>query len=123
MNLIFKVKGPGELQEKDRRWAEAKFIKLSKLAAGSMVVEVTFEPKIGSKKGDQKKVTVTCELPHAKEPFHLEEIDYNFNKAVTAARDRFERYLKKYHDRVEIGSRFPRKFWFQKLFSRDEQDQ
>lgn len=115
MNLIIKTRGNQPIDERDKKWAEAKFSKLSKLAPPETVIEVTLEDLFGPKGGQDKKVHVLAELPKVKEPFHLEEIGTTFRTTITIARDRFERYLKRYRDRYEIGSRWPRKFWIAKI--------
>lgn len=118
MNLIIKTRGSQPVAEADKRWAESRFRKLAKLCPPSTVVEVTLEDLFGPKGGRDKKVHVLAELPHAKEPFHLEEVDDVFRKAITNARNRFERHLKRYRAKQEIGSRYPRKFWIQKVLER-----
>ncbi len=118
MNLIVKTRGNQPIQDKDKKWAEAKFLKLKKLCPPETVVEVTLEDLYGPKRGEDKRVHVLAELPHAPEPFHLEETDVQFRRAITTARDRFERYLKKYRDRHEQNHRYPRKFWIAELVHR-----
>ena len=118
MQLIIKTKGSQPIDDRDKRWAEAKFRKLGKFVPAETIIEVTLEDLYGPKRGNDKKVHVLAELPHTKEPFHLEEVGVQFRKTISIARDRFERYLKKYHDRTLTGSRFPRKYWFAKLFER-----
>lgn len=118
MSLILKTKGSQPISDKDRRWAEAKFAKLTKLLPPEAVVEVTLEDLYGPKRGIDKRVTIVAELPLAKEPFHLQETGLKFRETITTARDRFDRYLKKYHDRHQLAGRKPRKYWLTKLFER-----
>ena len=102
MNLIIKTKGNQPIAEKDKKWAAAKFLKLTKLCPSETVVEETLEDLYGPKRGEDKKVHVLAEIPHAKEPFHLEEVDTRFRPAVTRARDRFVRYIKRLKEKEEI---------------------
>lgn len=118
MNLIIKTRGNQPIDDRDKKWAEAKFAKLAKLCLPETVVEVTLEDLYGPKGGRDKRVHVAAEIPHAHEPFHLEETDLKFRKAISTARDRFERYLKRYREKREIGTRFPKKYWVAKLFDR-----
>jgi ribosome-associated translation inhibitor RaiA len=119
MNLIVKTRGNQPIDEREKQWAEAKFQKLAKLCPPEAVIEVTLEDLYGPKGGRDKKVHVLAELPHAKEPFHLEETDLKFRKAISTARARFERYLKRYRDRHEAGGpRHPRKYFFSRIFER-----
>ena len=109
MNLIIKTKGTQEIDKKDKKWAEAKFLKLTKLCPPETVVEVTLEDLYGPKRGEDKKVHVLAEIPHAKEPFHLEEVDTRFRPAITRARDRFVRYIKRLKDKEQTTGRPSRK--------------
>lgn len=118
MNLILKTRGNQPIEERDKRWAEAKFRKLGKLLPAESVVEVTLEDLFGPKGGRDKKVHVLAELPHAKEPFHLEEVGPVWRKTITIARDRFERYLKRYRETHQLAGRKPRKFWIAKMLER-----
>ena len=118
MTLIIKTRGNQPIADNEKKWAEAKFMKLGKLMPAESVVEVTLEDMYGPKKGIDKKVHVLAELPHVAEPFHLEEIDVNFRKAITTARDRFERYLKRNHEKHQTLTRHPRKFWIAKVLER-----
>lgn len=118
MGLIIHTKGNQPISEKDRRWAEAKFAKLKKLLPPEAIVEVTLEDLYGPKRGVDKRVSIAAELPGAAEPFHLEETGLKFRQTITTARDRFERYLKKYRDRQVMAGRKPRKYWLAKLLDR-----
>ncbi len=117
MAIIVKTKGSQPISDQDKRWATAKFAKLKKLLPPTAVVEIMLEDLYGPKRGIDKRVHVLAELPHAKEAFHLEETATQFRPAITTARDRFERYLKKYNERHQ-PSRRPRKYWFAKLLER-----
>lgn len=118
MNLIVKTRGNQPIDERDKKWAEAKFAKLAKLCPPETVVEVTLEDLYGPKGGRDKRVHVLAELPYATEPFHLEETGLKFRKTISTARDRFERYLKRYREKQALGSRYPKKYWVTKLFER-----
>ncbi|MEK7460971.1 MAG: HPF/RaiA family ribosome-associated protein [Patescibacteria group bacterium] len=125
MNLIIKTRGNQPIGDRDKKWAEAKFAKLAKLCPAETVVEVTLEDLYGPKGGRDKRVHVLAEMPHAPEPFHLEETDLKFRKAISTARARFERYLKRYREKHESSSRRPRKYWLAKVlekFSRGQTD-
>lgn len=118
MNLIIKTRGNQPIDDRDKRWAEAKFRKLRPLCPPETVVEVTLEDMFGPKGGQDKRVHVLAELPQAKEPFHLEESGHKFRKTISIARDRFVRYLQRYRDKYVIGRRKPRKFWIAKVLER-----
>lgn len=119
MKLIVKTRGNQPIDERDKKWTEIKFAKLAKLCPPEAVVEVTLEDLYGPKGGQDKRVHVVAELPHAPEPFHLEETGLKFRKTISTARDRFERYLRRYRDRHLAGSpRRPRKYFFSSLFER-----
>lgn len=118
MNFILKTKGNQPIDEKDKQWAEAKFRKLAKLCPPASVIEVTLEDLYGPKGGQDKCVHVLAELPGDKQPFHLTETDLNFRKAITTARDRFERHLKRLRERSLDTRRKPRKYWLADLAER-----
>lgn len=107
MNLIIKTRGNQPIDEKEKKWAEAKFVKLTKLCPPETVIEVTLEDLYGPKRGQDKKVHVLAEIPHAKEPFHLEEVDVKFRPAITRARDRFVRYMKRLKDKESVHHNRP----------------
>lgn len=118
MQIILKTKGNQPIDNRDSAWVEAKFKKLGRFIPIESVVEITLEDLYGAKGGVDKKIHVLTELPHTKQPFYLEEVSTNFRAAAIRARDRFLRHLKKYRDRVEIGNRFPRKYWINRVFDR-----
>lgn len=118
MNLTLKTKGNQPIDERDKKWAEAKFQKLAKLCPPEAVIEVTLEDLYGPKGGQDKRVHVVAELPHAHESFHLEETGLKFRKTITTARDRFERYLRRYREKHDVAARHPHKYFLSKLFQR-----
>lgn len=122
MNLIIKTKGNQPIDDREKQWAEAKFRKLAKLCPPETILEITLEDMFGPKGGNDKRVHVLADLPHTKEPFHLEETDVQFRKAITVARDRFERHLKRIRARQLDTTRRPKKYWLANLFNRKNSD-
>src|SRR3989338_6643850 len=68
MNLIIKTKGNQPIAEKDKKWAEAKFLKLTKLCPSETVVEVTLEDLYGPKRGEKKNFMSWPKFPTPKSP-------------------------------------------------------
>ena len=118
MNLIIKTRGNQPINDRDKKWAEAKFAKLAKLCPAETLVEVTLEDLYGPKGGRDKRVHVRAELAGTHEPFHLEETDLKFRQAITTARHRFERYVKRYREKQENRHRLPKNVWLANLLGR-----
>lgn len=117
MKLIIRKKGKTEVDQRILDYAEEKFRKFEEMVLEPTTVEVELSDLYRQKTGDDnKRVDVTAVFPKEKNPFHLEEKTGDFRSAVDLAYERFEKHLLKYHDKVKVGSRFPKKYWVAKVF-------
>jgi len=96
-------------------YIEDKLLKYEKMVLEPTVVDVVLDDLMGSKGGNDKKVSITAQLPHVKGPLHLEQCTNDFTSAFDLVEDRFARHIERYHEKVVVGSRFPKKYSWERI--------
>lgn len=116
MRIIVKGKGRFKVHENLRRYAEGKVRKYQNLVKEPAVSEIVFEDLRGSKDGIDKAVSINMTMPEIKNPIFVQVTTSDFFGSVDLAQDRLEQQIHKYKERKKIGSRFPAKYWLEKVF-------
>ena len=118
MKIIIKGNGKLKVNETLQKYITRKILKYEKIVKEPSVAEVVFKDLRGPKGGVDKCVNIRLTLPGVKNPIFVEVVTTDFTSSVDLAQERLEQRLKKYKDRKKIGTRWPLKYWLEKISER-----
>ena len=108
MRIIIKGK-QFKVDQNLRNYINERFLKFTRYVKEPATLEIVLSNFMGPKGNDQS-VHVTATLPGLKNPIHIEEVTSDFKGSIDVIQERLEQQLRKYKDKVKIGSRFPQKY-------------
>ncbi|OGD56972.1 ribosomal subunit interface protein [Candidatus Berkelbacteria bacterium RBG_13_40_8] len=121
MKIIIKGK-QYKVDENLQKYILERFHKYESMVQEPAIIEITLSDTLGPKRGLDKVVCITATLPDIKNPIHIEEATSEFKGTIDLIQERLEQQLRKYKDKVKIGSRFPKKYLDAKLQEEKEKE-
>lgn len=109
MKIIIKGK-QYKVDENLKQYILERFHKYDSMVEEPAIMEITLSDTLGPKKGLDKVVCITATLPEMKNPIHIEEATSEFKGTIDLIQERFEGSLRKYKEKVKVGSRYPQKY-------------
>ncbi|KKQ18033.1 MAG: hypothetical protein US31_C0011G0015 [Berkelbacteria bacterium GW2011_GWA1_36_9] len=104
-----------------RSYVEEKIRKYEPLIKEPAICEVLLEDVNGPKGGLDKVVKITLILPELKNPIFICERSSDFFGSIDLAQDRLEQQVLKYKEQIKIGTRYPKKYFLEKEFNKEEE--
>ncbi|MDO8686608.1 MAG: HPF/RaiA family ribosome-associated protein [Candidatus Berkelbacteria bacterium] len=109
MKIIIKGK-QYKVDENLKQYILERFHKYDSMVQEPAIIEITLSDTLGPKRGLDKAVCITATLPEMKNPIHIEEATSEFKGTIDLIQERFEQQLRKYKEKVKVGSRYPQKY-------------
>lgn len=116
MKIIIKGRKGLKIATNLKSYIEDKVAKFESLVEEPSICEVTLSEKNKwPRKGNDKEVRMVISVPKMKSSLYAKVRTNDFMASVDLAQNNIEEQLVKYKDKKKIGSRFPVKYWAEKI--------
>lgn len=122
MNIIVKGSKGFEIFPENKEYVERKFCKFAKMVKEPAIIEITFEHTHGTRANIDKKILLNFTMPGLKKPEHIEELSEHFPESIDRLQKRFAKFLKRWKEKNEIGSRRPKKYYLAKKLEEENRE-
>lgn len=99
MQIILKGLRGFDIYPENKDYLEQKFLKLEKIVKEPAIVEFTFDHTKREKGSLSKRIHLNFTMPGLKKPLHLEELSEHFPETIDKLYDRFEKFVRRYHEK------------------------